>query len=312
MIGNIMPPKMPKSMIKTATFEAPAAGRRPGRWSAPAIAVACLVLGAERARGADDVVTADVAAAQPLAPNVAAKAKPREVGNAWLFSPVQTAAMRATWEPQLARQLAELRRCCNLSDTQAKKMALAMQRDVDQFFENVDRLRERFPDVDHADVEEVNREMYPLQMRANTGELCGPDSFFEKTLPRVLDDEQLATYRAIVNERLRLRYLTAIDTGLLYVEERIFLDSRQHDTLRRLLAEQSLPRTVPSGRDRLTLIMYRISQLPEDQLKPLFDERHWKAFNDARMGFETNRDYLKQIGVLRHWQDAAERVRSSE
>jgi hypothetical protein len=289
------------------------AGRRPfGRRVLLWWAVACLVLGAERARGADDVVVRDVAAAQPLAPNVAVKAEPLSVVDQWLFPEDQTAAKRATWEPQLAGQLAELRRCCNLSDAQAKKMALAMQRDVEQFFATVEQLRERFPDTDKADIEEVTREMYPLQMRANTGELCGPDSFFEKTLPRVLDDEQLSTYRAIVNERLRGRYLAAIDASLLDVDESISLDSRQHDTLRRLLAEQSLPRTVPTGRNRIRLIMYRISQLPDDHLKPLFDERHWKAFNEDRIRFEDYRDYLKQIGVLGHWQDAAERVHSSQ
>jgi hypothetical protein len=55
---------------------------------------------------------------------------------------------------------------------------------------------------------------------------------------------------------------------------------------------------VPTGWYMTYLTMYRLSQLPQDQLKPLFDERHWERFNQDRMRFASYGQYLKQIGVL--------------
>jgi hypothetical protein len=288
-------------MTKPAmTYATGGSGRRGRRWAT--VALACLALGPGPAHGVDDVVVAD-AAAQPAAGvhNAVWNVNQNNltVVDQWLFQRDQTAEKRAGWESTLARQLAELNHCCDLSDVQTQKMAMAMRCDVEHFFANVDELRERFPKVDQAAMQEAQSAMFPLQMKAQTGDLCGSESFFEKMLPRVLDDKQLVKYREIVDQRRRGRYLAAIDAGLLDVEDRVSLNSRQHDTIQRLLAEQPLPRAVPTGWYMTTLIMYRLSQLPQDKLKPLFNERHWDAFNQDRMRFQGYGQYLQQIGVLR-------------
>lgn len=266
------------------------------------VAVACLALGAGRARAVDDVVVADVAAAQAVPGNgnfvFNNNQNNQTPVDQWLFSRDQTDNKRSTWASLHARQLAELTRCCTLSEVQTKKLALAMTCDVERFFAEVDQMRERFPKADQKNMQEVQAAMSPMQMKAQTGDLCGPDSFFEKMLPSVLDGEQLTTYRAMLSERQRQRYLTAVDIGLLDVEDRLALDSRQHDAIRRLLVEQPLPRSVPTGWYMTYLTMYRLSQLPEGQLKPLFEESHWNRFNQDRMRFSGYGQYLKQIGVL--------------
>jgi hypothetical protein len=289
-------------MTKPAmTFATGGSGRRGRRWAV--VALACLVLAAGQAHAVDDVVVAD-AAAQPAAggQNVGVWMNNQNnlsVVDQWLFQRDQTTVKRLAWESTLARQLAELNHCCDLSEVQTQKMAMAMRCDVEHFFAHVDELRERFPKADQANMQEAQSAMFPLQMKAQTGDLCGSESFFEKMLPRVLDDKQLVKYREIVDQRRRQRYLAAIDAGLLDVEDRVSLTSRQHDAIQRLLAEQSLPRAVPTGWYMTTLIMYRLSQLPQDQLKPLFNESHWDAFNQDRMRFQGYGQYLQQIGVLR-------------
>jgi hypothetical protein len=270
------------------------------RW---AIALAaCLALAPSLARAVDDVVVADLVAAQAAAPNGVFINNNNNnnltVVDQWLFPNNQAAGKRTSWATTLGRQLAELKRCGDLSDAQSKKMALAMQCDVERFFAQVDQLRERFPKADQANMQEVQQEMFPLQLKSQTGDLCGSDSFFEKMLPRVLDEKQLIKYREVLAERRQHRYLAAIDAGLLDVEDRVALNSQQHDAIQRLLAERPVPRTIPTGWYMTTLIMYRLSQLPPGQLRPLFDESHWNAFNQDRMRYNGYGQYLKQIGVL--------------
>ncbi|HEX4146597.1 MAG TPA: hypothetical protein VHY91_24055 [Pirellulales bacterium] len=268
------------------------------------LALACLTLAAGPARAVDDVVVADVVAAQgaPNGRNVGVFMNNNQnnlsVVDQWLFQRSQGDQKRMSWNATLARQLAELKQCGNLSDVQAQKMALAMQCDVEQFFSTVEQMRDRFPKADQGNNQEVQREMFPLQLKSQSGALCGPDSFYEKMLPRVLDAEQLAKYQAIVEQRRRERYRTAVDLGLLEIEDRLALNSHQHDALRQLLIELPMPHTVPTGWYMSTLIMYRLSQVPESQLKPLFDEKHWQAFNQDRMRYQGYRDYLRQMGAL--------------
>jgi hypothetical protein len=217
--------------------------------------------------------------------------------DSWFFPRNQAEARRAALESPLALRLAELRRCCNLSDAQTKKMALAVQYDLSRFFDAIDELRRRYIELGVFH-QEIQQELIPLRAKYQTCEVCGRDSFFEKTLTRLLDDEQLSRYRAVVDDRLRRRYSTIIDLVLQEFEQRCPLDSRQHETIRRLLAEGPLPSAMPDSRNMVTLVQYRLSQIPPDQLQPLFGEDRWIVFNYDCQRFAKNRDRLRQIGML--------------
>jgi hypothetical protein len=45
-------------------------------------------------------------------------------------------------------------------------------------------------------------------------------------------------------------------------------------------------------------VQYRLSQLPEDKLKPLFDEAQWKGVSAQFNQFKGMRQWLKQSGQL--------------
>ena len=193
------------AMTKPATTLATGRLERRGRCRM-LVAVACLSLGAGRAHAVDDVVVADVVAQPAGGQNfVWNNNQNLAVVDQWLFQRSQADEKRASWNATLARQLAELKQCCNLGDVPTKKLALAMQCDVEQFFITVDQMRERFPKADQKNMQEVQHELSPLQLKSQSGDFCGPDSFFEKMLPRVLDHEQLVKYRAVVDQRRRQR-----------------------------------------------------------------------------------------------------------
>ncbi|HEX4144948.1 MAG TPA: hypothetical protein VHY91_15695 [Pirellulales bacterium] len=317
-------------MIDPAGFMAKArkthatAGNGLGRSIWPLVVAACLALDAGEAAAADDVV-ADDAVARAVAQqgnavvvgangfvfaanvNVRGVAVAANAGNnadninkqvdQWFFPRGQVNQKRAALESPLALALAELHRACHLSDAQSKKLALAMEYDVTRFFDDVDALRRQFLRAG-VDNEQIRQDLAPLRMKLLNGELCGPDSFFAKTVSRVLDGEQLSRYQTIVNQRQRRRYLTLIELALQELEQRCPLDDWQYETIRRLLADQPLPRVVIDDRNTVLLITYRLSRIPAEKLQPLFDAVAWEAFQWDRGRFATSGDRLKQMGLL--------------
>ena len=46
------------------------------------------------------------------------------------------------------------------------------------------------------------------------------------------------------------------------------------------------------------LVMYQASQIPEDKLKPMFDDIQWKMVNRQLAQYKQYKQYLKQTGQL--------------
>jgi hypothetical protein len=262
-----------------------------------------------RAWALDDVVVDRVDALPPPAENEnlgrrrGAKYEYPTPVDQWLFESDQADDIRANMEAAAVRQLGELKRGCLLSDAQVQRLSLAVQSDVNQFFDSVEHLREQFPQPQpdrNSITEEMQQDVMRLHMkfRAGGSGLCGPDSFLEKMLPRVLDDQQLASYRLDIDRRLRERYLSAVEVALQDLENRVPLDSRQHETIRRSLVDRSLPHVTRKWKDLTPLVMFRLAQIPADQLQPLFDDRHWTVFDRYRLPGGSYRNTLQLVGLL--------------
>ncbi|HTU24925.1 MAG TPA: hypothetical protein VMF30_05985 [Pirellulales bacterium] len=298
-------------------------GDRPTvRWDRLALAASCLLLAARAAHGADDVVVPDganpliddganggngqrvvVAGGAGIAGNVVINngnpVANQPIIDQWFFPRGHAAAKRGTMETTLSMQLAELDRCCHLSDVQSKKLSLAMDHDVTQFFDDVEELRKKYPMAAMNDQARLRRELFPLLLKSQTGEVCGPGSFYEKALERLLDDEQKTNYRNALAERRRRRYVTGVEIALRDFEERNPFDARQHEAVRQLLVALPVPRALPGNSNPpLLLAMYRFSQLPSEQLEPLFSASDWPAINQARLRYAVYRENLQLSGLL--------------
>ena len=72
-----------------------------------------------------------------------------------------------------------------------------------------------------------------------------------------------------------------------------------------LLEETKPPRKFGHQYDYY-VIMWQAAKLPEDKLKPLFDDVQWKVLNQQFAQMQGMEQWLKQFGVLSLEADAAD------
>lgn len=217
----------------------------------------------------------------------------------WVFPGVRNASgAKERLQSQVKLQLDELTRHCGLTPLQQKKLLLAASGDTQRFLEEVEVVRKKFLEVrqDQNGFNAIWQEIQPLQMKQAAG-LYGASSIFGKTLQKTLAPEQIRELRMIEDERRQFRYRASIDLSLLTIENAVPFRHAQRERLIELLVDRTEPPQVFGQYDHYVVLL-RLSQLPEDAVKPLLDERQWKLlqaqFAQAR-GLE---QFLVQNGVL--------------
>lgn len=217
----------------------------------------------------------------------------------WVFQGSgNVAGARQRLQSQAKLQLDELTRHCGLTPLQRQKLLLAAGGDEKRFFEEVEVVRKKFLAVrqDQNAFNAIWEEIQPLQMKQASG-LFGESSLFGKTLQKILTSEQIAKRQTIEDERNRFRYRSSIDLSLLTIENAVPFRHAQREQLVELLVDRTEPPKVFGQYDHYVVLL-RLSQLPEGEIKPLLDERQWKLlqaqFGQAR-GLE---QFLVQNGVL--------------
>jgi hypothetical protein len=121
----------------------------------------------------------------------------------------------------------------------------------------------------------------------------GSDSLLMKVVGKTLTKEQAEHYDRLQLDRRRFRYKAAIAVSLTLLEDSLGLTHNQRQKLTELLQAQTPPRNF-GAYDRY-VVTYRLSKLPADEIKPLFDERQWKALETVMKNAEANRaNFLRQ------------------
>ncbi|MBM4075827.1 MAG: hypothetical protein FJ267_09310, partial [Planctomycetes bacterium] len=214
--------------------------------------------------------------------------------NQWIFQGVNTeSGARSRLSSQLKIQFDELDRVCNLKESQRQKLRLAAMGDERKFFGEVDAIRKKYQKLKNQDENEMQQhwqqlwqEIQPLQQKVQAG-LLGPNSLFQKTLRRTLDEDQLAKYEANDRARRQFRYAASIDVAMIRFERKVPLKNNQREALRKLLLEKTVPPRV-FGHQDYNFVMFQLSRLPKDTIRPLFDEQQWKAFSEQTEGNSLN------------------------
>jgi hypothetical protein len=217
----------------------------------------------------------------------------------WIFQGRGNAdSARQRIQSALQLQLDELHRVCELTDLQKKKLSLAAQGDIRQFFEEVEVIREKFGAVQN-DANAFNgiwQEIQPLQQKLSRG-LFDETSFFAKTLRKTLSPEQTVKYKANVNERRQYRYRAIVEIGVTSLENSVPLRDEQHAALVKLLLEKTQPPQTFGQHDNY-VILHQISTLPENEVKALLDERQWELLQRQVGQFRGILPVLRQNGIL--------------
>ena len=216
-----------------------------------------------------------------------------------IFNPHGSAKLaRARIESKLKLQLDELHVICGLADAQRSKLKLAASTDIKRFFDEVDVVRTKYRagKQDQDAWQQIWQEISPLQTKLSSG-LFGAKSFYTKSIRKTLSDEQFAKYDIVVRERRKYRYRACIEVVLTSLENTVPLRHQQHEAIVKLLVEETQPPLAFGQYDQHVIYLY-LKRMPEDKLKPIFDEQQWGQLQTLIRNFGGMEQHLVQNGIL--------------
>lgn len=217
----------------------------------------------------------------------------------WIFQGSGNAAIgKARIEASAKMKLVELRRVCDLTDAQAKKLSLATRGDMRRFYDEVEIVRRAFLKVrnDENAFNNIWQEISPLQRQQAAG-LFGDSSFFAKTVRNTLTREQNEKYQIVLNERRHLRYQAAADMALVNLSNTVALRHDQHEAIFKLLIEETQP-PLTFGQYDQYFVFYSLSKLPAAKLQSLLDDRQWKLLQQPLQQGRGMEATLLQQGMI--------------
>ena len=156
-------------------------------------------------------------------------------------------------------------RTCGLSEIQKKKLVLAGRGDIKRFFDKVEEKRKKFDKVktDQNKVGEIYQELMPLQVTLNSG-LFTEDSFYAKTLKKVLSQEEEARYHKVVEEKRQFRYRAKVELVVAQLDQTVgFRDAQRRQLVELILRETQAPTRY--GQYDYYLVLYLAWQDPRGQ-----------------------------------------------
>jgi len=216
----------------------------------------------------------------------------------WIFRGTTSGKSKARLLALLELQVAAVDRSCELTEEQREKLKLAGRGDIKWLFDELDDARDQFLTV-RRDQEKFNKfwpEVQPLQGKLNSG-IFDESSFFHRILKRTLDPEQTAQYDEQERRRKKFRYEAKLGVVVATLESGMPLRDEQRKRLLKLLTEKTRPPQM-FGQYDYYVIMLQVARLPEEQVKPIFDDAQWRALSQHLLQAKGMEPFLKQNGFL--------------
>ena len=191
-----------------------------------------------------------------------------------------------------------LDRAVQLTDRQKRKLDLAGQIDHQRFF---DRLKAASHVIRaHGGLTKEDQIVIrQLASKAMHG-LYGPDSFFMKSIPVILDRNQLA----LLNERKHSIHSGLIKNAVRDFEARLTLSEDQRNRLIQIMLDE-IPFDPASengellvARSERILMMYRLSCFAKEKIETLFDPIQWQKVRPMLEECYHYKEYLVDRGLL--------------
>ncbi len=200
-------------------------------------------------------------------------------------------------ENQLADKVQQLSSEYDLSEAQQAKLLLAAQCEAKLFSNAVDELRQKYNSLgsDRIGQLELLKQAQTLQHKRQT--LFGPDSFSSKVMARTVTGEQLSKHRAALDDRLRLRHRSNIEGAIRDIERHVVIKIPQQEALVELLISEIPPPKSSHDYDE-TLVKYQLSRIPEQKLRPIFEEDQWPQVCQVLEGFRAFEAALFERGLI--------------
>jgi hypothetical protein len=200
----------------------------------------------------------------------------------WAFeNQPSLAAARKRSAELLAGQLDFVGAIGTLTPSQRRRLELAGQGDITRFFQQAETLIRQQPtgDLPQEEYNKIWNALSPVRTRYARG-LHAHGSLFEKTVHTALDEKQAQAYEALEEERARRNYRALAMAAVAELEIKLPLTIKQRTRLLELIMSRTKPpRARVDDYLQYRLVMYKMSQIPVEELKPIFPESEWKLLS---------------------------------
>jgi hypothetical protein len=190
-----------------------------------------------------------------------------------------------------------VRQVANLTDAQVQKLQLAGKADIQRFLRRYDAGRAKFEVVrrDRAEFNNIWQDIQPLQQQINAG-LFESDSVFQKVLARIIDSQQSDTLSKDAAARRKFGYEARVERAIAQWDKLTPLTRIQRDGLMKLLLATPPPKRF--GEHDTYYILWRLSEVPEKQIRPLLEPTQWKFIRQQREQGTMMKQFLEQQQVV--------------
>lgn len=221
--------------------------------------------------------------------------KQQVVVDQWVFGGQSPNFGTQVLEADLKERIDTLLQYAATTQDQRAKLEVAGWIDIQRFLERVEQLKRKLQEST-SDVNNLNAlQVQAIALSASyKAGLFGDESFFAKTASRMFTREQLDRAergRAAIQHRAHLQRAVAL------LKDAAKLSDQQADALMTLLLAETRPPRQP-GVNTYAVAMFDMKRLPEEKLRPLFDNQQWDLFNRQFEQVKWLGPYLKQNGML--------------
>ncbi len=236
--------------------------------------VAALVAPGFAARAADDDEP-DVVVAAPARPMINLN---EALFNQLVYGRMPPDEVRERFERILTLRITYIDRTCGLSQAQKEKLELAGKGEIKRRLDGIeDRKNVVNRRVDQDEYVKLMGELQKVNQTLNA-ELFGDGSLFSKALKTTLAEDQAARYGDVEREKERERYRNRVEQYVTSLDNVLGLTAEQRRRLVSLLLDETrAPKKF--GPADMAVIQYQMARLPEDHLKPIFDEIQWRSLS---------------------------------
>ncbi|HUG18974.1 MAG TPA: hypothetical protein VMM56_08340 [Planctomycetaceae bacterium] len=219
----------------------------------------------------------------------------------WIFNNRQsTDRVREELEEIIQTRIDLIVAACDLTPEQRAKLELAGAGDIHRFFNEYESLRRtiRIGNVSMEEYQEINQKVQPVRQKYSAG-LHSRESLFAKAVPYVLDATQQSQYAEFERGRRKRQYESMVRGTVALIENEVPLTRDQREKfLKLILAEEAPLRVDVVSYYHVYMVLYRISKIPEEQLKPIFLENEWKVMKPLINRGQAYRQVLIREGLL--------------
>jgi hypothetical protein len=215
---------------------------------------------------------------------------------------VQRDRHKARFERLLSSRLDELKESCQLTEAQVQKLTVAGNGEIKRFMDRWDQIAGKTAGS-RQDLNELHERLQKTNALTNeiNTDFLGEGSFFSKTLLRTLDQKQAASYEKARIESTRLAYERAVSRAFESMRNRLHLSNEQVEQLVQLLVRETRPPRRFGRAPGMALVLFQMSRLPEDTIKPILDEAQWRGLRRLITAYKNGagaEEVLKRNGFI--------------